>query len=357
MAVQDLDPTISNNIAASGSTIQSRDTIPFTATATDPGSGFIYAPSVKRDYYIPELKKALDTEVSELIPADEELVLDLVPRPIYEDALEALAIAEQTIDIQAQTIAELESQISELQSQIETLSSDLDNEKLLRVVAEANADNLRQQLVLINDSAQSALQRSILEGVQRAAAEAEAAGLLAEVEALKTRVIGLQSEIDTLNKLLQGKDAQIAAGASVTNTFTARPIDVNDPTAPPIYMDSIAYNYGSDPQNTGEGGRWVNGKRIELYNPTTVAVTVNITYSLGTSPPWFNVIPTSVTLQPGALPTVIELFGDNNKVVSLAPNNRIDKARKYVGNLTLTDAAVSTNVIKLATTLYKHTSR
>lgn len=283
MAIQNLDPSIVTGLAASGSEIATaRETIPFEATVKDPASGFIFSPSTSPAYDPSALKKAIDTNLGEMSVPEEEVILDLVPRPLYEDALEALATAEQIIETQSVTIADLEIKVSELQSQIETLSSDLDNERLQRVVAEANADNFRQQLQLINESAQVALQRSILEGIERTSCEAISEGLRAEVAALKEKTITLQQQIDSLNNLLAGRDAQIQAGADFNGEITVRVL------SKPEAGDSDLSFLTSVNRAKSNSGTWINGPTIEIGNYSTVDQTINIDMSGNTAKgyPW-----------------------------------------------------------------------
>jgi hypothetical protein len=353
MALQNIDPNIVTSLAASGSEIATtRSTIPFEATVKDDSTGFIYSPQTQQSYDPNTLTKAIDTKLSEIVAPGEEQNLDLVPRPLYEDALEALAIAEETIQTQSQTISELESKISELQSKIETLSSDLDNEKLLRVVAEANADNLRQQLQLINESAQVALQRSILEGIQRSSAEAKTEGLKAEVAALKEKATQLQSQIDGLNNLLNGKNAQIAAGAESTPEITVRVI-----SKPAMADNDISFDASITDANAGGGGFWVNGPDVEVMNvdPTGNAQTINVdvTQCIADGQVWvFRPTGLPVTLQVQEKAT-FKLVPDYNAIKNVYPRTRtFTTATSYAGGKITVSA--NTTSLSLSARLYKH---
>lgn len=353
MALQNLDPNIASNLAASGSQIATtRLTIPFEATIKDPSSGFVYSPQTQQSYDASAIKQAIDTNVGELVPATEEQALDLVPRPLYEDALEALAVAEEVIQTQSQTITELEGKISELQAQIEALSSDLDNEKLLRVVAEANADNLRQQLQLINESAQVALQRSVLEGIQRSSAEAKSEGLKAEVAALKEKATTLQSQIDSLNNLLAGKDAQIQAGAESTPEITVRVI-----SKPATADNDIVFDASITDANAGAGGFWINGPDVEVMNVdpngADQVIKVDISQCVADGQIW--VLPPSQT--PFTLKVqekaTFRLVPNYNAIKNVYPRTRfLTSARSYAGGKIT--VAGNTTSLSLSARLYKH---
>jgi hypothetical protein len=197
---------IKEGLQKSGSLVSTtRENVVFEASVDDPRTGYVYAPTQKKIYNTDELKKALDIEVTELLPDDQTQDLDLVPRPLYEDAVNALIIAEATIEEQSITISNLEATASFLESRITELEVEVDNERLLRILAEANADNIREQLVLINENAQMALQRSVLEGIERSALEARNSGLVSQVQALKSEVI---------NWRIQTQQAQIRQAAA-----------------------------------------------------------------------------------------------------------------------------------------------
>lgn len=353
MALQNLDPNIVSTLAASGSEIAtSRNTIPFEATIKDDSTGFIYAPQTQQVYDASALKKAADTNLSEIVAPGEEQNLDLVPRPLYEDVLEALAIAEETIQTQSKTISELESKISELQSKIETLSSDLDNEKLLRVVAEANADNLRQQLQLINESAQAALQRSVLEGIQRSSAEAKTEGLKAEVAALKEKATFLQSTIDGLNNLLSGKNAQIAAGAETTSEITVRVI-----SKPAVADNDVVLDCSVEDTKNGYGAYWVNGPDIEVMNVdpngATQTIKVDVSECAGDGYVWVNPVSTfTLQVQQKATFKLIPNYANLKNITPTSTAWYAKAAQTYAAGKIKISA--NTSALSLSARLYKH---
>lgn len=349
MAIQNLDPSIVTELAASGSLIAAaRETIPFEATIKDPESGFIFSPQTTQVYDTSALKKAIDTGITEMSSPEQEVELDLVPRPLYEDALEALATAEQVIETQSATIADLEAKISELESQIETLASDLDNERLLRVVAEANADNFRQQLQLINESSQVALQRSILEGIQRSSAEATKESLRAEVEALKEKAITLQQTIDSLNAIINGKDAQLAAGAEAGINVTVRVISKPAPADEDLVLD-----VSIDDCNAGTGAFWINGPQIEIYNSSTTDQTISFDTSqcIADGQVWVQPV-TGLTIPSQATATFS--FSPSYPALSrVYPRTKfLTSARSYTGKIKV--FANNIEQIALSTRVYKH---
>lgn len=261
-------------VQLSGSLIaKDRDANVFQADTNKVDEGFIFAPQKKEIYNTDELKKSVDIEVVELIPESPETELDLVPRPIYEEALEALADAIQTIEVQAETISTLENRIIELESEVDNLKEEVDNEKLLRVLAEENAENLREELLVISSDVQSSLQRSILDGIEKSSYEAKNEGLTAQVEALKDEVATQQSEIDSLNSRLLAKEAQIEAGAKAGSDITVRVINKAEDNGTDLIFRARAKSNGT--------GDWINGPALELYNFTSEPVTVSISLEGG----------------------------------------------------------------------------
>lgn len=258
-------------VQASGSLVsKTRDTLAFKADTNKPDEGFIFAPQKKEIYNINELKKAVDVDVVELVPESPETELDLVPRPLYEEALESLSIALDTIEVQTETIATLEGRITELESEIETLKEEIDNEKLLRVLSEENASNLREEILIITNDVQSSLQRSIIEGIEKSALEAKTEGLIAQVEALKDEVADLNTELDRKDSELLGKEAAIEAGAKAGLDITLLVINkLDDEGQDLLYRE----------RNNGNSQKWFNGPEIEVYNFTSQNLTITCTQS------------------------------------------------------------------------------
>jgi len=232
----------------------------FQTNIEDEKGGFVYAPSKKRIYNTDELKKTLDVNVVELIPDRQETQLDLVPRVLYNEATSSLELANATIASQSVVIGGLESQVSELTALSASLDVQLDNERLLRVTAESNAEQLRKQFVLVNDTMQTSLQRSVNEGIEKT-------GLQARNEGQNATIQSLNKQVDSLTQQLNGKNARLAEGAKAGADFTIRVIEKSDPVQKELAFDV----------KTGEGtGRWNNGPTVELFNTTLEPITVDI---------------------------------------------------------------------------------
>ena len=312
----------------------------FQTNIEDEKGGFVYAPSKKRIYNTDELKKTIDVNVVELIPDRLETELDLVPRVLYNEATRSLEIANETIASQSIVIGGLESQVSELTALSASLDVQLDNERLLRVTAESNAEQLRKQFVLVNDTMQTSLQRSVNEGIEKT-------GLQARNEGQNATIQSLNKQVDSLTQQLNGKNARLAEGAKAGADFTIRVIEKSDPAQKDLYFDV----------KTGEGtGKWVNGPTVELFNTTLEPITVDIkikgTQAWIGGPSIVNIEPqqkVEVTMQPdfgvinGLDPrprTVLGLFGGGS-------------ATNYTGTVSF---KTKNGEVSLSCNLYKHRS-
>ena len=300
--------------------------------------GFIYAPTKKRIYNTDELKKALNIDITELIPESANADLDLVPIPLYNEATQSLNEALQIIDEQSVTISNLESDVSVLLATSAALDVRLDGERLLRVTAEANGEQLRKQFSLVNDSLQTSLERSVLEGIERVS-------LKSRTEGQGSTIQSLSKQVDSLTQQLNGKNAQIAAGAKAGGNITARIIEKTDANGTDIAFDV----------KTGAStGKWNNGPTIELFNSGLESEKIDI--ELKNTQPWLT--PLSVTLAPQEKRTVT-LTGNFSVINGLDPRPRTflffggGKATDYKGSVSVKSPS---GEISFSANLYKHRS-
>lgn len=330
---------IKKDLQNSGSLVsKARTTSYFQTNIEDEKGGFVYAPSKKRIYNTDELKKTIDINVVELIPERQEAELDLVPRPLYNEATRSLELANETIASQSIVIGGLQAQVSELTTISASLDVQLDNERLLRVTAESNAEQLRKQFVLVNDTMQTSLQRSVNEGIERSALQARNEGQNAQIQSLA-------KQVDSLTQQLNGKNARLAEGAKAGADITVRVIEKSDPAAKELYFDV----------KTGETtGKWVNGPTVELFNttlePQQVQITIKNTQKWISGPSIVNIDPqqkVEVTIQP-----------DFNVINGLDPRPRTflgiaggGQATNYTGTLVF---KTKNGEVALSCNLWKH---
>ena len=339
---------IKKDLQNSGSlAVRDREAVFIEATAKQDETGYVYAPSKKRVYNTDELKKAIDVNVFELIPNSPENNLDLVPRPLYNEATRSLEMANGTIATQSLEIANLQSQVSELTAISAALDIELDSERLLRVTAESSADTLRTQFTLLTDTMQTNTQRMTLEGIENSSLRARNEGQNAQIESFK-------KQIDSLTEQLNGKNARIAEGAKAGADITARILE-KTPQQGDLYTTDIWYD--SIVSDNG-GGKWVNGPTVELFNFSVDVQNVRVSQTVDDNVNWLS-FPSTITLQPQEKVTIT--LGTNPGVINSAgPTERFlgifggGSARQYKGTLTFASA---NGTIKFNTTLDKHRTR
>lgn len=312
----------------------------FQTSVENEKGGFVYAPSKKRVYNTDELKKTIDINVVELIPDRQETELDLIPRPIYNEVTRSLEIANETIASQSIVIGGLESQVSELTSISASLDVQLDNERLLRVTAESNSEQLRKQFVLVNDTMQTSLQRSVNEGIERT-------GLQARNEGQNASIQSLTKQVDSLSQQLNGKNARLAEGAKAGADITIRVIEKSDPAQKDLFFDV----------KTGQTtGKWINGPTIEIFNTTLETQAVQIT--IKNTQLWIGG-PSLVSVEPQQK-VEITIQPNFNVINGLEPKPRTflgiaggGKATDYTGTLVF---KTTNGEVSLSCNLYKHRS-
>ena len=317
----------------SGSLVaRDRDNVYFEATLDQDKSGFVYAPSKKRVYNTDELKKAIDVNVFELIPTSPEIELDLVPRPVYNEATRSLQLANGTIASQSIQISELQSEVANLTAVSAALDIELDSERLIRVTAEANAESLRTQFAIITDTLQGNIQRMTLEGIENSSLKARNEGQNATIESLK-------KQVDSLTEQLNGKNARLAEGAKAGADITVRVINKGDQK----YND---LTYRARAKDDGNGS-WINGPDVEIFNFSleTQNITItekNISFLSG---------PFSVSVQPQEKKTIT--FTHNaGKVDDFSPSSGFGFTgdKEYTGTL---DFKSTNGTVSLSTAVQK----
>lgn len=312
----DTEFTLIKNAQQSGSRVATdRPNITFELDAANDDGGYIYTAGKKRIFDTDELKKAINVEVSELLPNTLETDLDLVQGSLYRDATQSIIDLGEIIASQSVEIADLSARVSELESISASLDIELDSARLRLTIAEESADSIREQLILINESAQQSLQRATLEGIERASLAGRNEGLYAQVQSYK-------EQVESLTEQLTGKTARLQEGAKAGADITARSTNISNPMHADLTFRGRAKDNGD--------GRWINGNEIELFNFTVNDVVVSFAQK---NVDFLNNIP-SITLKPMEL-RKIKVTSNKSKVNTYKPsagfNLRAD--RSYKGTL------------------------
>ena len=151
----------------------------------------------KPKYDEEQLKKAVDTEIDELIlpplPPDPEVV----PKEVYDDLLEKYNQATTDLGQFNNRIRELEVQVAPLQGQIQALQTQLDAARVAQAIAENQAQqtNIKYTDLL---SKFSIIIKSTKEGIQRVSLNAQVEGLTAQKDTLREQIVQLRQIVASL---------------------------------------------------------------------------------------------------------------------------------------------------------------
>jgi hypothetical protein len=221
---------------------------------SDKKDGIIYSKLTKPYYNENELKKAVDIEITELIPIVPPIQPETVLKPIYDEALSQIQIRDVQIESLNTTILGLESRIETLNSVTESLRIELDNQKLLVANAENQLAQNATRLQTNVTELQNAIQKATSEAIKRVS--------LAAIND------AISKENATLKDTLYGKQAKIEEGAQVTEEFSIKILDIGDSGFKGLFYKARA-NQASE--------QWINGPTIEIKNFSPEGITVAFT--------------------------------------------------------------------------------
>lgn len=288
--------------------------------------GVVSGKLVKPKYNEEELLKSVDTTIIELLPIAAPDLPDTVLRSIYNEATQSILDLRVEVRRLNNENSDLRAKVQELEIISQSLRVELDSKEL--VVAAAQNQSYQSNLKVSSTitELQNAIQKATIESIQRVS--------------LFARNQSLEQELVSLREQLFGKEAKVAEGASVSDSFAAKIIEVRNKD-----LANIAYRARAN-QNTEE---WINGPTLELTNFTTNK-TITVTFSLdGAS--IFNA-PTQQTLAPGETKK-IKLVENKNWIRDQKPKNSVGTSgdREYRGSLKITPSEGSP--ISLSTYLKK----
>lgn len=296
----------------------------FSGSVDDDGvvSGKLTTPKYNEE----ELRRAIDTNIIELIPVDVPQGPETVLKVIYDAALAEIALRDETIRAQSIVILDLRSKVSELEIVSQSLRVELDARELSLAVSQNETQTVTNRLSDVTRQLSNAIQKATAESIQRVSAFARA-------ENLKT-------EVDNLREQLFGKTAQVQEGAKVSENFSVKILTKNDPS-----FDGLYYRARAN-QNTEE---WENGPQIQINNFTDDE-TITVSFQLIDS----NLVqrPGNITLGPKE-DRIINLVVNLDWVRSRVPKNGFGfrSEREYVGSLKIT--ASTGNSIDIPLKLWK----
>ena len=178
---------------------------------TNVASTLIFNPLVNSKFDNVELAKAIDVEVTELIPNVNKSKKNLIPKDIYDTEVQIQKDLQIELD-------NLNSNIPLLNKEIDSLQIELEKQINERLKIEQTQDVLQNQLNTLTDLIElystkiaQVVQKSTDESILRTSLESQNAGLKAQIE-------GLIKQIETLYAIITGLLNQIGAEIRITKT-------------------------------------------------------------------------------------------------------------------------------------------
>ncbi|CAB4142698.1 hypothetical protein UFOVP449_70 [uncultured Caudovirales phage] len=249
---------------------------------------------------IEELTKAIDVEVTELRPDIPIAQRDLVPKPLYDEEVANNENLRAQLDTLNSQIDTLNTTITDLRSQVET---EINN----RLNIEQSNDVLVNQLTSLTGTVeefssqiQNAIQKSVDESILRASLQAQNVGFKAQIESLIKQIDSLNSIIEGLQAQLGAVQQQQAIENSTQNLAFASGGDVINEvlvfkTEPKVTDNAIIGRIN----NKSREIRWEGGASIEITNNDSQPVTVTLNIQNPPNQNWLVVNPTTYVLPTG----------------------------------------------------------
>jgi hypothetical protein len=254
----------------------------------------------KDKYDTEELIKAVDVEVKELLPNIPNINLDLVPRPVYNEKVV------ENEDLR-KVVRKLNGDIVVLNSTISTLESQVQTEINNRLSIEQTNDLLVNQIETLNATIEdfasqisTSLQKSVDESILRASLQSQKTGFKAQIEALIQQINSLNAIIEGLQAQLgavrQQKDLETAAqgqGGTVINKIVTANFSPKGSATDPV----MSYKIKNARDDAKE---WINGKNLKLINNDLEPVTIKINATWDKNQRWFSIPKSNFQISPGA---------------------------------------------------------
>ena len=252
-------------------------------------SSLVFKELNKDKYDEEEIKKAINVNVTELKPNIPEPNLNLIPKPIYDK------LALQYADLQKQ-YNDLETIYQVALAEIRRLDTEVKRVTIEKLTIEQKDDlianqmeTLKDTLNLFTDQIQTAVQKSVEESILRTSLQSQNAGYKVQIEALI-------KQIDSLNSIIEGLQAQLGAvqqqqaittgtqaqalagGADVINEVVI--LKINGPE-----IDK-AFKIASKQKASSTDVKWTSGGTLDFTNNDKSPVTITLSHP---TPPGFSI--------------------------------------------------------------------
>jgi hypothetical protein len=252
-------------------------------------SSLVFKELNKDKYDEEEIKKAINVNVTELKPNIPEPNLNLIPKPIYDK------LVLQYADLQKQ-YNDLETIYQVALAEIRRLDTEVKRVTIEKLTIEQKDDlianqmeTLKDTLNLFTDQIQTAIQKSVEESILRTSLQSQNAGYKVQIEALI-------KQIDSLNSIIEGLQAQLGAvqqqqaittgtqaqalagGADVINEVVI--LKINGPE-----IDK-AFKIASKQKASSTDVKWTSGGTLDFTNNDKSPVTITLSHPI---PPGFSI--------------------------------------------------------------------
>ena len=266
----------------------------------NPASSLVFKNLSKPKYDEAELIKAIDVDVIELMPNIPTRNLDLVPRPLYTEQVNLVEDLRRQVQRLTITITDLNSQITTLQAQVQTeinnrLSIEQTNDILTNQI-----DTLTNTITDFSGQIATSLQKSVDESILRASLQSQKTGFKAQIEALIQQINSLNAIIEGLQAQLgavrQQKDLETAAqgqGGTIINKIVSTNFSPKGSATDPV----MSYKIKNARDDAKE---WINGRNLKITNNDLEPVTIKISATWDRNQRWFSIPKTDFKITAGS---------------------------------------------------------
>jgi len=246
---------------------------------SDLTDGIISGKLIRPKYNTSELKKSINTSISELLPNSAQERDAMVLKSLYDSALEQIDKLSQEIEDLKLLLGERDSRIKELESELEQSLINLEGEILKANIASEQSTIANEQIGETTIDLSNAIQNSINEAISRVSLTARVEALLQENESLREQLFGLSAQ--TAEGAISGGD----------NGFTVK---VNNGDGDDSQLSADLWAKTS--HKAGNGRKMTN--TIEVSNVTTDNKITNIAFVFDGDPKWFKVKSGASSIEP-----------------------------------------------------------
>jgi hypothetical protein len=249
----------------------------------------------KPSYDITELKRAVSTDIVELIIDDDIEADDVVPRQLFNEATQSIINLTQDIERLTTLNGELSGKVGDLELVTQSLEIELDSVKIVETVLDNQLQESLNRTETIIGQLQFAIQKATTEAVERTS-------LFARNDALSREVNTLKALIGQVEDQLEGRAAQLEGGALLGGSlFTFKPIPFTEQSEPRIYATQKFTVKRFKDFKSNKDITFINGNRIEIFNTSTEPIQISITRRSEST--WIS-LPQPITVPPRELRTI-----------------------------------------------------